>query len=131
MRNYRDLKVWSRAHELTISVYSETRAFPRDEIYGLTSQIRRACISIEANLAEGCGRRGDPELARFVRISMGSASELDCHFLLARDLGFLGTETHLHLSEQLEEVRRMLTDFLQSIEKDERIAKGSELRLRA
>jgi four helix bundle protein len=76
MRNYRDLQVWGKAHNLTLELY---RGFPREEIYGITSQLRRAAGSIGANLAEGCGRRRSAELARFVRIAMGSASELDYH----------------------------------------------------
>jgi four helix bundle protein len=133
LRNYRDLKVWSKAHELTIAVYAATRAFPRDEIYGITAQIRRASISIEANLAEGCGRRGDAELARFVRIAMGSASELDCHLLLACDLKFLALDGYSQLIKLLEEVRGMLTAFLLTIEKSEprAVAKGSELKAKS
>ena len=74
MRNFMDLRVWQEAHTLTVSLYRLTKSFPKDELYGLTSQIRRSCLSIEANLAEGCGRRSDNELARFVQIAMGSAS---------------------------------------------------------
>jgi len=89
MRNYRDLQVWNKAHDLTLELYRVSRGFPREETYGLTSQLRRAAISIGANLAEGCGRRTSNELARFVRIAMGSASELDYHLLLCRDLGLM------------------------------------------
>ena len=89
MRNYEDLEVWQRAHALTIRVYRITNDFPRSEMFGLTSQIRRASNSIGANLAEGCGRWSDAELARHVQITMGSASELQHHLRLARDLGFL------------------------------------------
>ena len=77
-----DLRVWQEAHTLTLSLYRLTKSFPKDELYGLTSQIRSSCISIEANLAEGCGRRSDAELGRFVQIAMGSASELACHLLV-------------------------------------------------
>lgn len=93
MRNYRDLQVWSKAHNLTLELYRMSRQFPREEIYGITSQLRRAAASIGANLAEGCGRRTSAELARFVRIAMGSASELDYHLLLCRDLGFMNGMT--------------------------------------
>jgi len=89
MRNYRDLQVWNKAHELKLELYRVSRNFPREEIYGITSQLRRAAASFGANLAEGCGRRTSTELARFVRVAMGSASELDYHFLLSRDLGFM------------------------------------------
>lgn len=115
MRNYRDLEVWQKAHELTLAVYQETAGFPKGELYGLTSQIRRACVSIEANLAEGCGRRGDGEFARFVQIAMGSASELDCHLLIAKDLGFLASDIHVRLQRDLSRVRRMLSGLYDAI----------------
>jgi four helix bundle protein len=89
MKNFRELKVWQKAHELTLAVYRSTRDFPREEFYGLTSQIRRATASIGANLAEGCGRNGDAEFARYCSIAMGSASELEYHLLLAQDLKLL------------------------------------------
>ena len=82
MKDYRELKVWERSHQLALAVYKVTTTFPKDELYGLTSQIRRACASIPANIAEGCGRSGDAELARFLQIAMGSASELDYHLYL-------------------------------------------------
>lgn len=94
MKDFRDVKVWQKAHELALEVYKATAVFRREELYGLTSQIRRSCISIPANIAEGCGRSGDAELARFFQIAMGSASELEYHCLLARDLGFLTTSTY-------------------------------------
>ncbi len=95
MRNYRELKVWAKAHELALKLYEVTRFLPREELYGLTSQIRRAASSIGANLAEGCGKRTDGELARYVLIAMGSASELDYHLLLARDLRMLKPADYL------------------------------------
>jgi four helix bundle protein len=116
MRNYRDLQVWSKAHNLTLELYRISLRFPRDEIYGITSQLRRAAVSIGANLAEGCGRRGSAELARFVRVALGSASELDYHLLLSRDLGFMTSDDFSTASVKLTEVRKMLTSFLQSVE---------------
>jgi len=89
MGNYQDLEVWKRAHRFTLSVYQVTEQFPRSELFGLTSQIRRASASIGANLAEGCGRHRDGELARFVSTAAGSATELEYHLLLARDLDIL------------------------------------------
>jgi four helix bundle protein len=83
MQDFRDLRVWVLAHEVTLAVYRITAAFPREELFGLTSQIRRSAASIPANLAEGCGRNGNAEFARFCSIAMGSASELDYHLLLA------------------------------------------------
>jgi four helix bundle protein len=91
MRDFREFKVWERSHHLTLAVYKATSSFPREELYGLTSQIRRARSSIPANIAGGCGRRGDAELSRFLLIAMGSANELEYHLLLARDLDYLFT----------------------------------------
>ena len=116
MRNYRDLQVWSKAHNLTLELYRLSRGFPREEVYGITSQLRRSAASIGANLAEGCGRRTSTELARFVRIAMGSASELDYHLLLCRDLGFMSGDDFTRSEAGLTEVRKMLTSFLQSVE---------------
>jgi four helix bundle protein len=112
VRDFRDLKVWAKAHELTLRVYSVTRAFPRDELYGLTSQVRRAASSIPANLAEGCGREGDAEFARFGQIAFGSANELEYHLLLSKDLGYLSEQDHAELAYLLVEVKRMLSGLL-------------------
>ena len=87
-------------------------------MYGLTSQIRRSCASIPANIAEGCGRGGDAELARFLQIAMGSASELEYHLLLAHDLGFLNDSVYDELTREVSEVKRMLTSFLQKLKAD-------------
>jgi four helix bundle protein len=86
MKDFKELRVWSKAHDLTVLVYKLTRAFPRDEVYGLTSQVSRSAASIGANIAEGCGRRSDGEMARFLQIARGSASETEYHLLLAKDL---------------------------------------------
>jgi four helix bundle protein len=88
MRDFRELKVWEKAHRLTLSVYSATKAFPKDELYGLTSQVRRAASSVPANLAEGCGRETDAEFVRFCQVAFGSANELEYHLLLSKDLGY-------------------------------------------
>ena len=111
MRNYEDLQVWQKAHDLTLQIYKDTRCFPIEERFGLTSQIRRACSSIGANIAEGCGRRSDGEMARFVQIAMGSGAELSYHLLLARDLGFLSTESFEGSRCSLNEVMRMLSSL--------------------
>jgi len=116
MRNYWDLQVWGKAHELTLELYRVSRGFPREEVYGITGQLRRAAVSIGANLAEGCGRRTSTELARIVRIALGSASELDYHLLLSLDLGFMAGDEFTSASATLTEVRKMLTSFLNSVE---------------
>jgi len=87
VKDFKELKVWCKAHELTLVVYRLTRSFPKDELFGLTGQLRRSAASIGANIAEGCGRRSDGEFTRFLQIARGSVSELECHLLLARDLG--------------------------------------------
>jgi len=115
MENFKDLKVWKKSHDLTLAVYKLTRNFPRDEIYGLTSQMRRACASIGANIAEGCGRRSDPEFNRFIQIARGSASEAEYHLLLARDLGFLSDVDSRDLETRVLEVQRMLAALSQRL----------------
>ena len=115
MRDFRHLKVWTKAHELTLEVYKATRPFPKEELYGLTSQIRRSCESIPANIAEGCGRSGGAELARFLNIALGSASELEYHLLLSHDLGLLEDKTYKDLAASVIEVKRMLTSFVQKL----------------
>ena len=111
MRNYEDLNVWQKAHKLTLAIYKGTQCFPMEERFGLTSQIRRSCSSIGANIAEGCGRRSDPEMARFIQIAMGSGAELSYHLRLARDLGFLSCESFESLRSSLNEIMRMLSSF--------------------
>jgi four helix bundle protein len=115
LRNFKDLVVWEKAHALTLALYQTTRAFPKEEMYGITSQIRRAAASIGANLAEGCGRRTDGEFGRFLLIAMGSASELTYHLLLARDLHLLKETDYARLDGQLAEVRRMLTSLTMKV----------------
>ena len=112
MGDYRNLKVWERAHRLTLEVYSATQSFPKDELFGLTSQLRRAAASVPANIAEGCGRNGDAELARFLTIAMGSANELDYHLLLAHDLGYLPSARYEDLATEAQGVAKVLATFV-------------------
>ncbi|MGZ4889755.1 MAG: four helix bundle protein [Candidatus Angelobacter sp.] len=108
MKDFRELKVWEKARQMTLQSHRITEAFPRHELFGLASQIRRCCSSIPANIAEGCGRLGNSELHRFLQIACRSASELEYHFLLARDLGYMSHEDHLNAHKQLLDVKRML-----------------------
>lgn len=117
MQDFRRLKVWEKSHALTLAVYQATKLLPKEEMYGLTSQIRRACSSIPANIAEGCGRNGDAELGRFLQIGMGSANELEYHLLLARDLAYFDPPTHDRLIKQLIEVKQMLSSLITSLRK--------------
>ncbi len=111
MQDFRLLKVWEKAHVLTLSVYVNTKGFPKDELYGITSQMRRSSASIPANIAEGCGR-ADGDFGRFLQIAMGSACELDYHLLLARDLKLLPDHDYRQLIGTLGEVKRMLAALL-------------------
>ena len=115
MKDFRSLKAWGKAHELTLKVYNATKSFPREEVFGLTSQLRRACASIPANIAEGCGRSGDVELARFMVIASGSASEVEYHLLLAYDLGYLSDAEYQQFNEEINELKRMLTAFINKL----------------
>ncbi len=118
MKDFHELKVWRKAHQLTLAVYRVTATFPRQELYGLTSQVRRSCSSIAANLAEGCGRNGDAEFARFCSIAMGSASELEYHLLLAKDLELIRVTEYEHLAQSAIEVKRMLAALLLKLTAD-------------
>lgn len=116
MKNFRDLKVWEKAHSLALGCYGATSSFPKQEIFGIVSQIRRSASSIPANIAEGCGRRGNAELHRFLQIAMGSASELEYHLLLSRDLNFLKTDLYDHLQTQVTEIKRMLAALIRKVD---------------
>jgi four helix bundle protein len=120
MRDFRSIGAWHKAHELVLSIYRTTADFPKEEMYGLTSQMRRAAMSIPANIAEGCGKNSDTELARYMQISMGSASELEYHLLLAKDLNFMDAATYDQLNNATIEVKKMLASFITRIRNDNR-----------
>ena len=117
MQDFRSLKVWQKGHQLTLGIYNATTRFPKSELFGLTAQIRRAAASIPANIAEGCGRSGKAELSRFLQISMGSASEVEYHLLLAHDLGLLPDADHERLDSQAVELKRMICSFIVGLRK--------------
>jgi four helix bundle protein len=118
MQSFRNLKVWEKAHALTLDIYRASKSFPREEMYGLTSQIRRASVSIGSNIAEGSCRRGDAEFARFLQMAAGSASEVEYQLLLARDLELLKTADCERLSDEVIEVKRMLAALMQKLRAD-------------
>jgi four helix bundle protein len=89
MKDFHDLKVWERAHQFAVAIYKVTKTYPREEIYGVTSQIRKAASSIPTNISEGCGRGSDKDFARFLQIAFGSACESEYLLLLSRDIGYL------------------------------------------
>ncbi len=116
MRDFRKIQVWEKSHKLTLQLYKITSSFPKDELYGLTSQIRRAAASIPANIAEGCGRNTQTELARFFHIAGGSASELEYHLILAHDLGYIDSEIYPELNTSINEIKRMLNGFEKTVQ---------------
>jgi four helix bundle protein len=118
MKSFRNLVVWQKAHALTLAVYRVTRGFPKEELFGLTSQMRRSSSSIAANIAEGCGRRTDSDFARFLQISFGSASEVDYHLILAHDLDILDKSLFEELLHDVVEVKKMLAVLLQRLRAD-------------
>ena len=121
MKDFRDLKVWEKAHALALTCYEVTVKFPKQEMFGLVSQIRRAGGSIPANIAEGCGRRGNGEFHRFLQMAMGSASELEYHLLLSKDLRFLDYADYDRLELQVTEIKRMLAALIRKIDVERRI----------
>ena len=112
MKDFHKLKVWEKAHDLTLRVYLSTKDFPKEEIYGLTSQMRRSSASIPTNIAEGCGRSSKAETIHFFNVATGSSSELEYQLIRAYDLHYLADGPYSELSEGLIEVRRMLYAFI-------------------
>ena len=100
MQDFKKLEVWQKSHALTLKVYQLTHPFPADEKFGLTNQLRRAVVSVELNLAEGSSRGSDPDFRRFVQMALGSASEVECQLLIARDLGFFAPRAMRNLKRQ-------------------------------
>jgi four helix bundle protein len=111
-KTFEDLEVWKKAHSLVLSVYAMTADFPREELFGLTAQLRRAAVSVPANIAEGFIKRSKADKARFYNISQGSLEECRYYFILARDLGYADTAAAL---ASLEEVSRMLRSYTNTI----------------
>ncbi len=115
MKDFRTLKVWEKSHRLVLAIYEATTPFPKNELYGITSQIQRAAVSVPTNIAEGCGKDSDAELGRYFKIAMGSSSELEYLLLLAHDLGYLIEDQYDQLQDNLVEVRKMLNSFIQKL----------------
>ena len=115
MKDFRELKVWEKSHQLTLEIYRLSTGFPKEEQYGITSQIRRAAASIGLNIAEGCGRGVDADFKRFLYIALGSASEIEYCLLLALDLKYISKDIHNELDDQINEVKKMLFAFIEKI----------------
>jgi len=115
MQDFRDLKVWQKSHQLTLQIYQHTRNFPKEELYGITSQIRRASSSIPTNIAEGCGREGGRDFARFLQIAMGSATELVYLILLCKDIQLLSPQIYEDLQKETTQIKKMLASFIKKL----------------
>jgi len=115
MRDFRELRVWQKAHGLVLDVCRHSNSFPSDERFGLTAHLRKSATSIPSNIAEGCGRKSEKEFARFLSIAAGSTSETEYQLLLARDLGYLEEKPYAHLNQLVNEVKRMLNSLIQKL----------------
>ena len=116
MKTHKDLNVWKKAVELVTVIYKETNGFPTSEIYGLTNQIRRSAVSIPSNIAEGAGRTSKKEFSRFLSISIGSASELETQLIISRNLGFIEDLTYENIIKELEDIRKMTSGLIKSLD---------------
>ena len=115
MRDFKNLKVWEKAHALTLKSYEISKHFPDAEKFGLVSQLRRAAASISTNIAEGCGRDTDRDFARFMIIAAGSTSEVEYQILLSKDLGYINVEQYKILDDEINEIKRMLNSFIRKL----------------
>lgn len=115
MRNFQDLSIWQRSHLLTLEIYSVTKKFPKEEMFGIISQMRRSSSSIPTNIAEGCGRNSNPEMKRFLTIATGSSSELEYQLILSKDLHYLPETTYKELQNELIEIRKMIYAFIKNL----------------
>ncbi|MCB0284724.1 MAG: four helix bundle protein [Calditrichaeota bacterium] len=115
MKDFRNLKVWEKAHKFVINVYEETKKFPKEEVYGLTSQLRRAAASIPTNIVEGSSRGSNKDFSRFIQISIGSASESEYLLILCKDLKYLDGNQFVRLSEEVIAIRKMLINLMKKL----------------
>ena len=111
MRDFHKLGIWQRSHQLTLDVYKVSKSFPKDELFGLTSQIRRAASSIPTNIAEGCGRASNKDYAHFLQIAIGSASEVEYELLLAHDLEYINDESFIKLTSETIAIPKMIIKY--------------------
>jgi len=118
LKNFKELNVWQKAYQLCLEIYRVTRKFPKEEIYGLTSQIRRSAVSIPSNIAEGYGRKTTGEYIQALYVAYGSNCELETQILLSGDLGFVGKEDLSRLQKEIGDVERMLKGLIKSLYKN-------------
>ena len=115
MRDFHNYKIWEKGHQFALCIYRKTKSFPKDELFGITSQIRRAAASIPFNIAEGCGRRSDSEFAYFLNIAAGSASEVEEELLLSYDLEFLDKSSYQQLDKDVNDIKAMLNKLIETL----------------
>jgi four helix bundle protein len=115
MQNYKDLNVWGKSHQFTVLMYECTKSFPKEELFGITSQLRRACSSIPANIAEGCGKNSKAELAHYLNIALGSANETEYFLILSKDLHYLPIKSFSELSNQINHIKAMLISLINKV----------------
>lgn len=115
MRNFKDPAIWQRSHALTLKIYQHTRNYPKEELFGLISQMRRSASSIPTNIAEGSGRHSEAEMKHFLVIARGSASELEYQLILSHDLGYLSDANFIELNTELNEIQKMIYSFIRNI----------------
>ena len=115
MKDFRTLKVWEKSHHLAKKIYHVTKTFPSEERFGLTNQIRRASVPVPTNIAEGCGYDTDAEFRRYLKIAMGSASEVEYQLLLSNELGFLPDNNYKPLASDIIEIKRMLASLIKRL----------------
>ncbi len=113
--NYKELKVWQQSKDLVISNYTLTNNFPKSEIFGLVSQIRRSAISIPSNIAEGCGRGTNPQLCQFLDIAYGSSSELETQIIIAYELNFIDKEKYTEITDSISTIQKMIFGFKKTL----------------
>ena len=117
MQDFHTLQLWQKSHELTLHVYNATKQFfPKEELFALTTQIRRASSSIACNIAEGCGRKTNADFSHFLQMSIGSCSEVEYQILLAKDLGYLTQDVFKSLTEEVTTVRKMIVNFQKKLD---------------
>lgn len=112
MRDFTKLEIWKRSHQLTLKIYSITKSFPKEELFGLTAQMRKSSSSMPTNIAEGCGRNTNPQLNRFLDIATGSASELQYQLILSKDLSYITGSVFLELHNETVEIRKMIRGYM-------------------
>jgi four helix bundle protein len=115
MQNFKELKVWQKSHLMVLKIYENTRLFPKEELYGLTSQLRRSAISVPANLAEGCGKDSRADVANYFQVALGSLHETEYYILLSKDLLYVADEKYKELDEKVQEVKAMLIALIKSV----------------